>query len=315
MPPVLVAHDEPDIYRHDLEARFPGLDLRYATSADEISAMLASCQPEVVFSVKHPGLPGPAHEPIPHCPSVRWIHVGGSGYEHLQPWDTGRITVTNSAGILSRHLAETATGAMLTLNAHFPDYSRQQSQRVWRSIPFRPLSRQTMLVVGLGAIGGWVAENAKALGMRVLAIRRTDTPHPAVDELLAPGALLDVIERADVVSLHLRLTDETRHLIDADVLAAMKPGAMLINTSRGPVVDESALVVSLQSGHIGSAYLDVFETEPLPASSPLWSMPNVIVTPHSSDNIVDWPAEFAVLFAQNLERWHNGQPLLNVVSP
>ena len=113
------------------------------------------------------------------------------------------------------------------------------------------------------------------------------------------------------MSLHVRLNPATRGMLARDELAAMKPGAYLVNTSRGPVVDEAALIEALHSGRLGGAYLDVFETEPLPAESPLWTMPNVLITPHSSDNIHGWPRRFAELFADNLERWRSGEPLLN----
>ena len=170
-------------------------------------------------------------------------------------------------------------------------------------------------MVGLGEIGGRVATLAKSLGMRVLAVRRRRTPHPAVDELLAPNDLLAALGRADYVSLHVRADDETRHLIDAPALAAMKQGAVLANTSRGFVVDEAALVGALESGHLGGAYLDVFETEPLPESSPLWGFENVLLTPHASDNIHAWPRKFIRLFADNLERWLAGEALVNMVRP
>ena len=151
--------------------------------------------------------------------------------------------------------------------------------------------------------------------MRVLAVRRRRTPHPGVDELLAPNELHAALGRADYVSLHVRADDETRHLIDAPALAAMKRGAVLVNTSRGFVVDEAALAGALESGHLGGAYLDVFETEPLPESSPLWSFENVLLTPHASDNIHAWPRKFIRLFADNLERWLAGEALVNRVRP
>jgi phosphoglycerate dehydrogenase-like enzyme len=159
----------------------------------------------------------------------------------------------------------------------------------------------------------WADE--KALGMRVLATRRRQKPHPAVDALHPPEALAQIIGEADIVSVHLRADASTRHAIDARMFAAMKPGAKLINTSRGSIVDEAALVAALASGHLGGAYLDVFETEPLPSSSPLWSFPNVLLTPHTADSVGDWPARFARHFGDNLERWNAGARLLNVVKP
>jgi phosphoglycerate dehydrogenase-like enzyme len=312
-PSVLVVYDRPEDFRDLLEVRFPDLPIAYAGSPAEVPVALEAARPEVVLSIKHTEFPGETHRPIVDCPTVRWVQVGGSGFEHLLPWDGDRLTVTNCAGVLSRFLAESVTGAIIMLNGHFVRYLDQQRAAVWRMHPFRTLSEQTLLVVGLGQIGSHVAANAKALGMRVLAIRRTQTPHPAVDGLYPPEALHEVLGQVDIVSLHLRLSEETRHLIDARALAAMKPGALLVNTARGPIVDEAALIEALESGHLGGAYLDVFETEPLPPESPLWRLDNVIVTPHAAENIDDWPRRFAAFFADNLDRWRAGEPLENLV--
>ena len=315
MQPVLIAHDNPGDFRDLLAARFPDAEFVYATTAHGVTEALAQHDPEVVFSIKHPGFPDSVHAPIPAHPSVRWIQIGGSGFDHLLPWDTSRIIVTNGAGVLAPYLAESVTGAMLALGCGFLNYAEQQRARQWRPVPFTPLRGRTLLVVGFGRIGECVACNAKALGMRVLAIRGTPAPHPAADEMHGPDALRTMLPEADFVSLHVRLNDATRGLLSREALAVMKPGAYLVNTSRGPVVDETALIDALRSGHLGGAYLDVFETEPLPAESPLWAMPNVLVTPHASDDIHGWPRRFAALFADNLERWRTGEPLLNLVTP
>ena len=314
MRPVLVAHNEPDDFRDLLAGRFPDLAFVYASTAEGVVEALRAHDPEVVFSVKHPGFPGPAHAPIPHHPSVRWIQVGGSGFDHLAPWDAVRITVTNGAGVLAPYLAESIAGAMLALGCGFPRYAEQQRARRWQPVPFTPLRGRTLLVVGFGRIGACVAHNAKALGMRVLGVRGNPDPHPAADEMHAPDALASLLPEADFVSLHVRLDAGTRGLLSRRAIAAMKPGAYLVNTSRGAVVDEAALVDALRSGHLGGAYLDVFETEPLPAESALWEMPNVLITPHASDNVVGWPRRFAELFADNLERWRAGAPLERVVT-
>ena len=314
MRPVLIAHHEPDDFRDLLADRFPRVEFVYASSAEGVAEGLEQHGPEVVFSVKHPGFPGPVHAPIPAHPSVRWIQVGGSGFDHLVPWDAARITVTNGAGVLAPYLAETVTGAMLALGCGFPGYLEQQRARRWAPVSFTPLRGRTLLVVGFGNVGACVARNAKALGMRVVAVRGRPAPDPAADEMHGPDALETLLPEADFVSLHVRLNAATHGLLSRAAIAAMKPGAVLVNTSRGAVVDESALIEALRSGHLGGAYLDVFETEPLPTGSPLWSLPNVLVTPHASDNVVGWPRRFAELFADNLGRWCAGEPLLNVVA-
>lgn len=312
---VLVLHATPEDFRAELEGRFPGIGFDYATSPDEVVPALERANPDAVLSLAQVPFRGPAHRPALLYPSVRWFHVGGSGDDHILPLEAARAVVTNSAGVLAPFLAETVIGAILALNGNFLAYAEQAKRREWRAHPFRPLRDRTLLVVGLGAIGGCVAANAKALGMRVIATRRRREPHPSVDALHPPEALLGIIGEADFVSVHLRADESTRHAVDARMLAAMKPGARLINTARGSVVDEEALVAALASGHLGGAYLDVFETEPLPRASPLWSFPNVLLTPHSSDSVGDWAARFARHFGDNLDRWNAGAPLLNVVKP
>jgi len=310
---VLVLHDRPEEFRALLAARFPDVTIAYATNAAEVPDALRRAQPEVVFSIKHPGFPPADHRPAVDFPTVRWFQVGGSGYEHILPWDGERLTVTNCAGVLAPFQAETVLAAILMLNGGVLRYLNQQRRAEWRQHAFRPLAGQTLAVVGLGQIGGRVAAHAKALGMRVLGVRRSATPHPAVDALHRPEGLHRVLGEADVVSLHLRLDETTRHIIDRAALSAMKTGALLINTARGPVIDEAAVIAALQRGHLGGAYLDVFETEPLPAESPLWRLENVILTPHVADAVQDWTVRFAHFFADNLERWLAGAPLVNLV--
>ncbi len=312
---MLVVYDQPEHFRDLLDARFPELPIRYVTRPAELEPALHAARPQVVFSIKHPGFPGDTHRPVIDFPSVRWVQVGGSGYEHFLPWDPNRLTLTNCAGVLSRFLAETVTGAMVMLNGGFLRYLDQQRERVWEPHDFRPLSEQSLLVVGVGAIGGLVAANARALGMRVLGVRRNAELHPSVDEMFSFSALPEAVAQADVVSLHVRLCAETTGLFDRDMLARMKPSSILINTARGPVVDEPALVEALQTGSLRAAYLDVFETEPLPVESPLWKMRNVFLTPHAADAVPDWPRRFGAFFADNLTRWLAGDELENVVIP
>ena len=313
MGPILIAHTQAESFRPALTERFPRLSFAFASDADTILRALAEHQPEVVFSIKQVALPAPAHRPFVETSSVKWIQVGGSGFDHLEPWDHERLTVTHAAGVLSPFLAETVVGALFVLNHHFLRYHDQQRQSIWREHLFKPLSRQTLLVVGLGAIGSEVAQRAKALGMRVLAIRGNATPHPAVNDLGPPDRLLEFVSQADFVSLHVRANESTKHLVDEPFLAAMRPSAYLLNSSRGAVVNETALINALANGQLAGAYLDVFEQEPLPPDSPLWRFPNVLITPHCSDMIIDWPKEHLEFFMDNLARYSSGQPLLKQV--
>ena len=311
---VLVIFEQSERLRDAMVARFPNVRFAFASRVGDIAPMLDTAQPQAVFSIKTPEFPGHLHREALAFPSVKWFSVGGSGYDHMLPWSRQDVTITNAAGVLARYLAETLTGAMLMINGNLHRYALQQRDRIWRDIPFHPVAGKTLLVVGVGAIGGYVADNAKALGMTVLGTRRSDVGHPSIDEMHSPTALQSLLPRADFVSLHVRLTDETRHMINAEALSLMKADATLINTARGGIVDELALIDALKHARLKAAYLDVFETEPLPADSPLWGLENAVLTPHASDTVADWPERFAAHFMDNLDRWLAGEALDNLVS-
>jgi phosphoglycerate dehydrogenase-like enzyme len=164
----------------------------------------------------------------------------------------------------------------------------------------------------MGSIGTGIARLAQALGLTVIGIRRSPRmPSDPVAETHPPSALAELLPRCDWLAIACPLTAETRRLVDAAMLARLPRGARVINVARGEIVDEAALVHALQGGHLAGAYLDVFEQEPLPAESPLWDLPNVIVTPHNCGASSGNEARILALFADNLERWLSGQPLLN----
>jgi phosphoglycerate dehydrogenase-like enzyme len=311
----MIVHAVPDDFRSRLAARFPAIRFVWVTDDDkDIAALLEQEKPDVVFSIVTATFRGPAHRQAAGFPSVKWVHCGGSGYEHLLPLDLNRVVLTNCVGVLAPFLAETVVAGMLALNSRLIRYHTQQAKRQWSPHSFRPIRGQTLLILGLGAIGQCVARIAKALGMRVLATSRSpDRPHSDVDELHSHDRFRALLPRADVLSLHLRHTADTEGLIDRAVLQALPRNALFINTARGAIVKEPDLVAALQSGHLGGAYLDVFAAEPLSPDSPLWSMEHVLISPHASDNVEDWTQRFAELFADNLERWMRGTPLMNVV--
>ena len=312
--PVLIYADNAGPLAADLRARCPGETVHAVDRPDALPGALQAHRPEVVFAIRSPALGPETHRPILEAPSLRWLHVGGSGYEHVAGRDAGRITLTNCAGVLAPFLAETVIGALMALNCGLIRYHAQQRERLWRQHLFRPLAGQTLLVVGAGAIGAEVARRAKGLGMRVIGLRRSGRPVAGVDEMRPPEALAASLGEADAVTLHLRLTPETQGLFDAAMFGAMKPGAIFINTARGGHVVAPDLLAALESGRLGGAYLDVFETEPLPPESPLWTAPNLLISPHAADGIEDWETRFAALFAENLEHWRAGRTLRNVVT-
>ena len=310
---VLILHHQPELYLDMIERRFPDIDISLCRSYEELPKTLAQAEPDVVLAYKIGRVPFPRRE-LFSTPSVRWVHAGGAGVDHLVPWDKGRVTVTNSSGVHVDVIAQYVTCAILMFSLHFPQYARQQNSRHWQAYPLPGARGKTLVVVGYGRIGREVGARAKALGMTVIGVDMEADSSAAADEVLAIDSLLEALPRADFVALHLPLTEHTRNLFGADAITAMKFGAVLINVSRGGIVDEAALIEALESDAIAGAVIDVFATEPLPADSPFWDLPNVIVTPHTGDPS-DWQARVAEVFCDNLERWRQGEELTNIVLP
>lgn len=190
----------------------------------------------------------------------------------------------------------------------------QQAGHRWERYCARELRGMTLGVIGLGHVGQEVARTGHALGMRVIGTKRTIPPEGVlhVERVLPPDAAGDVIREADVLVLIVPQTGTTRGLLGEAELRSMKPGAILINIARGSIVDEEALIAVLRDGHLGGAALDVFAREPLPADSPLWDLPNVIVSPHSASTVPGENARLTELFCENLRRYLDGRPLLNL---
>lgn len=309
---VLVMHDEPGSYAQALAERFAGLPIAFCRDEAEVTERVEQLDPTVLFSWKSKSIAAATQRRVIARRATRWVHVGGVGFDHLMPF-SGTCLVTNSRGVLSGPMAETVIGAMLMFNAGFPRYLQLQRVKRWQILPRESLEGKTALVLGLGAIGQRVARHAQAFGMRVLGLRRGGGAVAHVDRQIAPGELLDVLPEAHYVCVHVPLTEATRGLLGPREFACTRGDAYLINTSRGGVVDEAALYEALREGRLAGAHLDVFEREPLPATSPFWEMPEVMITPHAADLVSDWERRFAEFFADNLQRWLTDQPLLNVV--
>lgn len=312
---ILVLHSHPEDLRAQLQRDAAEHELTWATCSQDVPAALEACNPEAVFSIKDSQFPGPAHRMALEWPSVRWFHVGGSGTDHLGLWDPSRVMVTNSLGVLAPFHAERALGGLLALSTGLLTQCQAQREANWRPTRFSTLRGQTALIVGVGRTGTALASLLKALGMRVLGVRRRNERHPDVDEMFEFSQLADLWPRAGVVSLNVRAGVATHHLMNREAFAALPKGALLLNGARGSVVDTDALVAALESGRLGGAWLDVFEQEPLPKTSPLWGLPNVIVSPHCADQVADFPQRFLPLFQDNLGRYQGGQPLINTVLP
>jgi phosphoglycerate dehydrogenase-like enzyme len=201
------------------------------------------------------------------------------------------------------------------MNFGFPRIMRNQSNRVWAQQDWNSLDQKTALIIGLGGIGSRVAERLKSFGMQVLGIRNSPKPSKHIDKLIHMSEINGALSQADYVCIHFPNTPSTNHLVNKKFLSAMKPSARLINTSRGSQVDEKDLITALNSGVISEAYLDVFDTEPLPQNSPLWDTPNLIISPHVSDQTEGWENKSAQFYAKNFECYLNGKSLINVCDP
>lgn len=313
MAPILIYAAEAEDMRAQLAPCFPAERMIALTDPARLDAVLAEDRPEICYAIKTATFPGDSFRKIYEHPALKWFHVGGSGYEHIAPLDRDGTRVTNGAGVLAPFLAETCIAALMSLNHGLIAYRDQQKRHFWQGIPFRPLAGQTLAIVGAGAIGGELAKRAASLGMRVIAIRASGAPVERA-EVRTPDRLMESLGEADAVSIHLRLTPETAEIADAAFFAAMKPGSIFLNTARGGHVVEADLMAALASGQLSAAYLDVFQTEPLPSDSPLWDVPNLLMSPHSSDGVEDWVARFTDHFAANLRAWRAGGPLRNVVA-
>ena len=253
------------------------------------------------------------------APNLKWAHFHSTAIEQhpfVSPLLARGVKLTTSAGSNGEPVAQTAIASLLMLARGFPHWLDAQHRRSWEPVrgAKQPpdLRGQTILVVGMGNIGTPIAAFARALGMHVIGIRRSaKAPGDPVDEMHQLAALPQLLPRCDWVVLACPLTAHTRRIINAQTLASLKRGAGLINVARGGVCDEQAVISALQSGQIGCAHLDVFETEPLPADSPLWDMPNLILTPHNASASSGNDRRSAEMFMLNLEKWARGEPLLN----
>ncbi|HYK96330.1 MAG TPA: D-2-hydroxyacid dehydrogenase [Candidatus Dormibacteraeota bacterium] len=270
---------------------------------------------------------------LARAPHLTWVHSATSGVERaLTPAALAReILVTNARGVFSRPIAEHVLMMILAVSRHLPQLLELQHERTWQPLEGRELRELTIGIVGYGSLGQSVASLASAFGAHVIAMRRRPDTRtepaatrtdgdgfpfdPVVDRLVGPDGLLDLLAESDVVVLAAPLTQETDGLIDEAAVAAMKRDAWLINVARGRLIDDTALIRALRENRIGGAALDTFRDEPLPQASPYWSLPNVIVTPHtawSSARVLDRSID---LFCDNLVRFSRGESLRNVVDP
>jgi phosphoglycerate dehydrogenase-like enzyme len=256
------------------------------------------------------------------APRLRWMHAFVAGMDdpiYAELLARG-ARLTSSVGTTAVPIAQTAITGMLMLARGFPHWLRAQGERRWAPVRLqaspRDLPGQTVLVYGMGHVGSEFARLAKALGMRIIGVRhRPLQPDDPVDEMHPPAALDSLLPRADWLMVACALTPETRGVFSAGRLARLPRGAHILNIARGECIAEAAMTAMLQDGRLGGAYLDVFEKEPLTEASLLWSLPNVLVTPHNATSALGNERRVFDLFTRNLDRWYRGETLLHEVQP
>lgn len=257
------------------------------------------------------------------APNLRWVHCDHAGLNKSACPEVFRrgLLVTSSSGRSAAALAEHALFFMLLFAYRYPAFLEAQRAHRWGiegQDTLRGLIGQTVGVVGLGNTGREVAARAHAFGIRVLGYRRSATEVPGVDRLYAAergDSLDELLAASDFVVLATPLSDRTHHLLGRRELGLMKPTAVLVNMARGAVVDEAALIEALRSGRLGGAGLDVFDQEPLPTDSPLWDLPNVLITPHATPQVPDRTHRSLEMVCENARRYRAGEPLINLLRP
>lgn len=247
---------------------------------------------------------------------VSWIHAGSVGVDTLLSDEivAGDVVVTNTRGVFERPMAEYVIGLLLLFAKDLRTTLELQERREWRHRETHMLAGRRLLLVGAGVVGREIARLARAMGMGVAAVGRSPREHdPDFGTVHGIGALDDLLGSAGAIVLAVPLTNDTRGLLDRRRLEMLPAGAWLVNVGRGAIVDEAALIDALRTGRLAAAGLDVFEAEPLPPDNPLWSLAQVVVSPHMSADRIGWEEAVVEVFLDNLRRWRTGAPLLNVV--
>lgn len=306
----------PTWYSERLRRDFPQINVVHLHDYKRVDAEIPDAEIAITWSIRP--------EQIKAAKKLRWIHSPAAAVHTLifPELINSNIQITNAREVHGPVVAEHVIAQIFALAKKIPDAVRLQQehewgqQRMWDELPrVREVAGATVGLIGLGSIGRAVAKSAKALGMRVIAARE----HPekgseGADAVFGPEQINEIFRQADYVVLAAPITAATNALANAERLALMKPGACLINVGRGALVDEMALAAALREKRIGAAALDVFPKEPLAPESPLWDVPNLLITPHTAaltDKI--WERHY-MLFSENLRRYLAGQPLLGLVN-
>ena len=287
-----------------------------ATISDDLADLpAAAAEAEVVFS-KTKVLR--ERFPVPTAPNLKWVFVTSAGVETLLPtdWLPPGAVLVNCRGTHAEKAGEFALTAILMLNARIPFFVTRQRAARWDPVFSTTARGKTVAVIGTGVMGRATAERVRQAGLKVIGVNASGRPHDAVDEIFTSADLDTVLARADFVVVNVPAIPATRGLIGRRQLDMMKPTAGLVNMARADVVDQAALADKLTRGELAGAVLDVFDVEPLPRDSPLWSTPNLIITPHVSCDDADAYIPRALdIFFENLACYLAGRPMPNQIDP
>ncbi len=251
---------------------------------------------------------------------LKWVHFTSSGIGqqlYVSELNAKGVVTTSSTGSNAEPVAQTGFTGLMMMARCLPHHIQSQHKREWR--PLRgaalpdDLRGQTLLLIGVGAVGKTFAGYARAFGLKIIGVRRSPMAQgDPVDEMHPPSKLPELLPRADWIVIACPLTAETNNLVNADAFKRMKKGARLINIGRGEIIDENALIEGIRNGHLGGAHIDAHTQEPLPQESPLWDLPNVIVTPHNASASTGNERRCAGMFVANFGHWARGEPMFNV---
>ncbi len=255
-------------------------------------------------------------ELLPKASRLKWVHALSAGVDNLLSPEliNSNITLTNSRGIHGIPMAEHVLAMMLTFTRAINQTYESQKAKFWQHFSLEELYDKSIAIIGLGSIGREIAKRAKCLGMKVLATKRTMTQEIFVDKLYPMDQLPHLLSSADFVVVTLPLTEQTKGLFSLEMFRNMKKSAYFINVARGAIVNEADLITALEIGVIKGAALDVFEQEPLPETSPLWEVENLIITPHIAANSPYYIDRALKLFIENLSKFYNDSEMLNIVN-
>jgi phosphoglycerate dehydrogenase-like enzyme len=328
MPKLLLSAFALRTWGERIRAALPAADLTFVTS-EQALADIGPCDADIAFMTREVTGKSSSGNPTPElrgfdtvvrkAPGLKWLQIHPAGAERpIYRELRGRgVKVTTASGATAVTVSHSVLGALIAINRRFPLLADAQRRHAWEprlgERSPRDLEGQCAVIVGMGPIGRNIAALLKVLGMTSIGVRRTAAPAPGFERVIAYAGLPGVLPQADWLILCCPASPLTRGIANAAAFAAMPAGSHFINVSRGEIAVEKDVIAALQSGHLAGAYLDVFEREPLDPASPLWDMPNVLISPHTASHSLGQNEAIFGIFLDNLERWRAGRRLRNDV--